>query len=105
MEVRQELAKKGIQHLQYLNVGGGIGVNYNARPPGFQEFFSSKSTSSGLIDHPPEAQSAPDVPIFLQKLSEVIPKGIKVIIEPGRSLVSTVQVPEMLLLLQKCKYD
>ncbi|XP_046458994.1 diaminopimelate decarboxylase-like [Daphnia pulex] len=69
LDIRQKLITQEYAHLKYLDIGGGLGIDYYH---GTNQEQSPLSSTSELI----------------QAIASLLPPDVEVIIEPGRSLVA-----------------
>lgn len=68
LDIRQKLITQGCNNLKYLDIGGGLGIDYYH---GTSEGQSPLSSTGDLI----------------QAIASLLPPDVEVIIEPGRSIV------------------
>lgn len=84
------LAKSGI-HVKLLDLGGGIGINYHGTLPGIESFLTQdlvETNIPGSISSAKEpTKEIPSLLHFIQPMSRILQRNLKVLLEPGRSLV------------------
>jgi diaminopimelate decarboxylase len=80
-DMTNQLKSRGYS-INILNIGGGIGIDYHLKTPGIEEYLDNDDLSIDK-DH----QAPAELSEFIKIISDTIPAGITVILEPGRSLV------------------
>lgn len=101
LKLRKQLQEKGFDNCNMLDIGGGFTVNYTGKSQWKKlskeklEFWNNKRFSGSVYPYFSELAGANGLKHIIESVPELKEKGIKLFIEPGRSLLDQAGITVM----------